>query len=314
VSLVIPNLSFYAVPVMLAQHKGYFADEGYELDVTTTGSGAKATAALLGGSADLGVMEFTDLLGAVEKRQPVQVFAAMVTEPNVSIALKKSLAEASGLTDQSSVADKIKALKGKKVAITSPGSGTDSSLRWALLYVGLDPDRDVEIVPSGSAANELAAFAQGQVDAFAQTSPWIEQSIAKHGAFMVVSFPRGDVPEQRGRLAFALATVKSTMDNKPEVLTGATRAVWRSLKLIKDQPDEAKTVTKQALFADVDADVYDAAWKMNAASFPSDPRLTPQHVQLTLDFRKRITGEQSILTFEQLATNQFVDAVAASIR
>ncbi len=33
VSLVIPNLSFYAVPVMLAQHKGYFADEGYELDV-----------------------------------------------------------------------------------------------------------------------------------------------------------------------------------------------------------------------------------------------------------------------------------------
>ena len=312
-SIVLPNLSFYAVPVTLAQNKGYFADEGYDVEITTTGSGSKAVAALLGGSADVGVMEFSDLIGAVEQHQPVQVFAAIVTEPNISIALKKSIADASGLSDQSPIDDKLKALKGKKIAISSPGSGTDTSLRWALLKVGLDPDRDVEIVPSGSASNELAAFAQGQVDAFAQTSPWIEQAIAKNNGFMVVSFPRGDVPEQHGRLAFALATFKDAMDKKPEVFTGATRAVWRALKLIHDQPEDAKSVAKQALFQDVDNDVYDTAWKINLPSFPADPRITEQQVQLTLDFKQRVTGAPSSVTFDQIATNRFVDAGAPTM-
>ena len=62
---MIPNLSFYAVPVVLAKEKGYF----------------KATAAIVGGSADFGSMEFSDMLAAVDKKQPIQAFAAWFTEP-----------------------------------------------------------------------------------------------------------------------------------------------------------------------------------------------------------------------------------------
>jgi NitT/TauT family transport system substrate-binding protein len=259
-------------------------------------------------------MEFTDTLAAIAKRQPIQIFAAITTEPTVSVVLKKKIATDKGLTDQSALADKIKALKGLKIGITSPGSGTDTSLRWALLSVGLDPDRDVEIVASGSAQNELAAFGQGQIDAFSQVSPWVEQGIAKQDGFMVVSFPRGDAPEQKGRLSFALAALKDTMDKNPELMTSITRATWRGLKLIQEQPDEAKRIAKEAMFAEVDPAVYDEAWKVNLPSFPKDPRITERQIQLNIQFKEQVTGEKTDVTFDQAATNRFVDAAEKSMR
>lgn len=313
-SFVIPNLSFYGLPVVLAKEKGYFKDEGVDLEITTTGSGTKATAAIVGGSADFGAMEFSDMLAAVDKKQAIQAFAACFTEPPVSIVMKKSIAQQKGLTDQSPLADKLKALKGLKIAITSPGSGTDSSVRWSLLTVGLDPDRDVEIVPSRSAQNELAAFVQGQVDAFAQTSPWVELVVAKYDGYMVVSFPRGDVPAQQGRLGFALTATRDTMEKNSELITAATRAVWRALRLIHEQPEEAKTLAKQTIFGKVDPAAYDLAWKVNMPAYPKDPRISERHVQLNVEFKAKVTGKKLDVTFEQAATNKFVDAAAKTMR
>jgi NitT/TauT family transport system substrate-binding protein len=314
ISLVMPNSSFYMVPVLLAKEKGYFRDEGLDLDITMTGAGSKAVAAVVGSSADIGAMEFSDTLAAVAKKQPIQGFAAFCTEPTVSVVMKKSAADQRGLTDQSPLDDKLKALKGLKIAITAPGSGTDSSLRWALLKVGLDPDKDVEIVSSGSAQNELAAFAQGQVDALSQVSPWVELAVAKNDGFLVVSFPRGDVPEQKGRLSFALAALRDSMDKNPELYTSATRAVWRGLKFVAEQPDEAKKLAKETMFAEVDPPIYDLAWKINLPSYPRDPRFTEQHVQLNVDFKARVTGEKLDIPFDQAVTNRFVDAAANTMR
>ena len=51
----------------------------------------------------------------------------------------------------------------------------------------------------------------------------------------------------------------------------------------------------------------------NLPSFPADPRITEQQVQLTLDFKQRVTGAPSSVTFDQIATNRFVDAVAPTM-
>ena len=48
-------------------------------------------------------------------------------------------------------------LKGKKVGVSSVGSSSDIATRAALKKIGLDPDKDVTIVPVGSAAQRLAA-------------------------------------------------------------------------------------------------------------------------------------------------------------
>ena len=55
------------------------------------------------------------------------------------------------------------ALKGLKISVSTPGSGTDAVLRFLLTKYGLNPDRDVQILTTGSVVNSQAAYAQGSV-------------------------------------------------------------------------------------------------------------------------------------------------------
>lgn len=54
-------------------------------------------------------------------------------------------------------------LKGKKIATTKPGANLDISTRVALSRLGLNPDTDVSIVPTGSVPNVTSALITGQM-------------------------------------------------------------------------------------------------------------------------------------------------------
>lgn len=54
-------------------------------------------------------------------------------------------------------------LKGKKIATTKPGANLDISTRVALSKLGVNPDRDVSIVPTGSVPNVTSALITGQM-------------------------------------------------------------------------------------------------------------------------------------------------------
>src|SRR4051812_21777656 len=59
----------------------------------------------------------------------------------------------------------IKSLKGKSIGITSPGSFTDNTVRWAIKQAGLQAERDFQIVGAGGAAPMPRASERGQADA-----------------------------------------------------------------------------------------------------------------------------------------------------
>jgi len=62
-------------------------------------------------------------------------------------------------------------LKGKKIGVSSVGSSSDIATRAALKKLGLDPDKDVTIVPVGSAAQRTAAMLSGAIDAGVSQPP-----------------------------------------------------------------------------------------------------------------------------------------------
>ena len=59
----------------------------------------------------------------------------------------------------------VAALKGKKVGVSSLGSGPDSLLREVLKKHGLDSNRDVAVMPVGSGTGRFFALQAGSVDA-----------------------------------------------------------------------------------------------------------------------------------------------------
>jgi NitT/TauT family transport system substrate-binding protein len=62
-------------------------------------------------------------------------------------------------------------LRGKKVGVSSAGSSSDIATRVALKKMGLDPDKDVTILPVGSAQNRTAALLAGSIQAGVSQPP-----------------------------------------------------------------------------------------------------------------------------------------------
>ncbi len=71
-------------------------------------------------------------------------------------------------------------LKGKKVAITRPGASIDIAMHVALKKVGLDPDKDVQYIQTGSVPNVITAAISGQVSAVVSKPPESLQLEAKN--------------------------------------------------------------------------------------------------------------------------------------
>jgi NitT/TauT family transport system substrate-binding protein len=55
-------------------------------------------------------------------------------------------------------------LRGKKIGVSNIGSSSDIATRVMLTKVGLDPEKDVTIVPVGSLQNRMAALLSGAID------------------------------------------------------------------------------------------------------------------------------------------------------
>lgn len=59
----------------------------------------------------------------------------------------------------------VRDLKGKKLAISQFGTTTDFLARYVLQQAGLEPVKDVALIPAGSLANRVAALQSGAADA-----------------------------------------------------------------------------------------------------------------------------------------------------
>jgi len=76
-------------------------------------------------------------------------------------------------------------LKGKKIAISRFGSGTDTAIRLALRKFGLDPVKDVSILQMGSQPDRIRALAAGSIDA-TLVSPPLDLTAKKQGYNILV--------------------------------------------------------------------------------------------------------------------------------
>ena len=77
-------------------------------------------------------------------------------------------------------------LKGKRIGVTSPGSFTDNTVRWAIAKAGLKAERDFQIVAAGGGAAMRAAIDTGQIDAGTVVSTEVSEYL-RSGKFKIVT-------------------------------------------------------------------------------------------------------------------------------
>ncbi len=123
---------------LAAQEKGYLKDENIELEMLDFQGGGPTVQAFVGDSVDICFCAGDHLLRLRNRNIPTVFLYALDGRHNYTLIGREDLANPGNL----------KELKGKSLGITSPGSMTDNTLRWAISELGLNPNGDYELVGS----------------------------------------------------------------------------------------------------------------------------------------------------------------------
>jgi NitT/TauT family transport system substrate-binding protein len=132
-----------------ALDKGYYADEGLDVTILPGAVDIVPATVVAGGKAQFGISWVPRMLAPRESGADVQVIGQVFQRSATTQVSFKS----TGIT---SVAD----FKGKKIG--SWGFGNEFELLAGMRKAGLDPDKDVTIVPQQF---DMNAFVAGQIDA-----------------------------------------------------------------------------------------------------------------------------------------------------
>lgn len=155
------SLGLTYLPVIIADRKGYFKDEGLNVEIAAFSGGSKALEALMGGSLDMVSGAYSNTLTMAAKGQKLVEFVEQIRCPGFAIEVsKRKMPGYKGPSD----------LKGLNIGVSAPGSSTHMVLNYILNKNGVAPS-DVSVIGVGTSSGAVAAMRAGQIDAIINSDP-----------------------------------------------------------------------------------------------------------------------------------------------
>lgn len=313
--IVMSSTGFLYLPALAAKELGYFDAEGIDAEITTTGGGAKALAAVVGGDAQIYVGVPSSAFRARAKGTDVIVFGASMTQFGSNFVMSGDWAKKHGITEKSPYEEKLKALKGMVVGVTSAGSGTDQVVRFLAKEAGLDPARDITITALGTGDAMTAALIQNRINGFTHSSPVGENAVKNHGAIMFLNTSRGEVKALDGFFYIGHIARESWLKKNEDLAMRYLRAVQKALDTMHG-PDSAKArdAVHDAYHAKTDKELYDYTWENTLPAFPKSVVITDRMVKTVVDFMNEYEKEPiDPKLVEKAWTNEYAKKAVASL-
>jgi ABC-type nitrate/sulfonate/bicarbonate transport system substrate-binding protein len=175
-------------------------------------------------------------------------------------------------------------LKGKVIAIASPGGSQDQATRLILKKLGLDPERDVNLLAIGDAKARVIGMETGQIAGSANNLDIAAELVRKGYRIIANSSEVYPVPFS------GFAVNDQLLKRNPEVVKKWLRAHVRSLLFIRQNPDEAAQVAAKEL--KLNPDVAREAIRQSIPFLtPDDPGgFTERGIRLHIQYSAARTG------------------------
>ncbi len=276
------SIAFF--PFYIADQEGFFKKEGLTIGPRPLlGSGAKVATAVESGSIDIGGGVITDAFDMAIVDSQARVIGSLVNGYYTDIIMSKNLQRETGITKASPLVDKVKALVGKKIGITGPGSGNEALVIYLFRQQGLNARKDAVLVNLGS--NNLAvmgALRAGRVDALSFFSPVGQQAEAEGTGTIMISPIKGDMPGLMGCLYGAFYTRQSVIDAKPKAIQAFIRALALSEAYIHEQPTKALALLQKYL--KLNQETTQAVFTAMRPIMATSPRINQQAYDIITKF------------------------------
>ena len=224
---------FYA-PWYVAIEKGFFEDEGLDVEVILTPGADKVTAAVLSKDVDIGFSgsEATIYVYNGGEKDYLKTFAQATQKDGSFIVSRKKIDNF-----------KLEDLKGKTIIGGRAGGMPEMTLEWILKENNIDPKKDVNIDTSVAFAAMGSSFIGGNGDFVSLFEPTALQ-IEKEGYGYVVA----SLGELGGVVPYtSFSARKSYIKNNKQTIEKFRKALQRGLDYVEKESNEqiAKDILKQ---------------------------------------------------------------------
>ena len=271
----------HSVP-FVAKEAGFFAEEGIDAEIVRT-AGSIAPMALVANEVDLAIMSAYLMIPVAAQNKDVAMLGGFSRYASMVFVARP---------DVKGAAD----LKGKIVGIQRPGDAYEKSARFALRHLGLDADKDVQLLALGTNDVMWSALQTGRVSATILSPPG---TLFARRAGMNFMVDLNDLKlEYQGS---TIATRRSFVQKNPQLATRALRAIVRGVHLFKSGKEETIRILAKFL-GTKDRAALEESWQY-AAKMPAKPYAVESAVQAVLDHLSE--GQPR---FAQSKPAEFIDA------
>lgn len=176
----------------------------------------------------------------------------------------------------------IEDLKGKTVGTSRPGSTTDFALRRALSKLGLRPDKDIKILPTGigEADKRILMMLQGRMDATLASPESIYSAEARGGVKLetLADLEELGIYNTVGDLSTRRDLLKTRRDQLRAFFMACSEAIWMGKK---NKESALKVISKYMRTSDPKR--LDLIYEASLARMPAKPYPRAEAIRLELE-------------------------------
>ena len=287
VRIGLPTKTYWPTTVAeAARSQKLFEKEGIAAELTIYRGGAETFEAMAAGAADL-ILDAPSLPAAGRKKGVMSKVVANGAMGNFGWQLMVLAKSPLGVAD----------LNGKKVGITSAGSGSDLLALWTIQEKKIDFTR-VPVGGGGLVPNLLA----GNIDAAVVYSP-LSFQIAKSGEARTLLDYAKDVPPN---LTSGWIATDKYAQEKPEVLQKALNALYGGVMFMRNNRDAA--IKLIAELYEMPSDIAAAEYENTILKLETDGDMAAPHtdeaLQAALDMAK-LGGMKDMVPASEIISTEF---------
>ncbi len=252
---------FYA-PQYVAIEKGFFEEEGLDIDLTTVPGGDKTMTALISDGADVALVgSETSIYVNSQGTEDSIINFAQVTQTDGTFLVARNPIENFSWD----------MLKDSTFLGQRKGGMPQMVGEFVLKKHGIDPHNDLDLIQNIDFANISSSFASGTgefVQLFEPTASIFEMEGKGH---IVASFG-----EESGHVPYTVFMAKNSyLKKNKETIEKFTRALYKAQKWVYEQPAEEVAKAIQPFFEDTELDILTSSIERykNQRSFAENPLL-----------------------------------------